>query len=140
MRQTLLNLAENKLLCDDWEYTLTSAQIYAVLSQRLALDTNTTNHLFYSPTPLRALRSTHEQNAKHMRVCWYRIHKEDCGELIHLCLRPSSQEHPALSPIFRSLSFSDIYLPTPLQCLMMSRRFITVTTHHSHLVPYSRMQ
>ena len=69
VRQILLDIAEDKLLGDARFHKFSHALVYAVLSQRLALDTNTTNHFFYSPTPLRALRSTHEQIAKHMRVC-----------------------------------------------------------------------
>jgi hypothetical protein len=43
--------------------------MYAVLSQRLALDINTPQYLFNSESPLDAMRTMHEQIANHMRVC-----------------------------------------------------------------------
>lgn len=45
------------------------AQIYAVLSQCLALDTNTTKYLFLLADPCSAVKSMHEQITNHMRVC-----------------------------------------------------------------------
>jgi hypothetical protein len=69
VRTFLLKFAEEKLLCEADPEELSEAQIYAVLSQRLALDTNTTNYLFYTADPFNSLQSTNEQIAKHMRVC-----------------------------------------------------------------------
>jgi hypothetical protein len=43
--------------------------MYAVLSQRLALDINTPQYLFNSGSPLDSMRTMHEQIANHMRVC-----------------------------------------------------------------------
>jgi hypothetical protein len=42
--------------------------MYAVLSQRLALDINTPQYLFNSGSPLDAMRTMHEQIVNHMRV------------------------------------------------------------------------
>jgi hypothetical protein len=63
--------AQEKLLCAETSdpESLTSAQLYAVLSQRFALDTSMTNFLFHTPNPNGAMKHLHEQIAKHMRVC-----------------------------------------------------------------------
>ncbi|KAI9429403.1 hypothetical protein H4582DRAFT_2065292 [Lactarius indigo] len=66
----LLDFAVQKLLCGKpGDKSLTEAQMYAVLSQRLALDINTPQYLFNSASPLDAMRTMHEQIANHMRVC-----------------------------------------------------------------------
>jgi hypothetical protein len=70
VRRTLLDFAEEKLLyatskTDDLE----PAQLYAVLSQRLALDTHTPQYLFYSANPLNSVKAMRDQIANHMRVC-----------------------------------------------------------------------
>jgi hypothetical protein len=39
------------------------------LSQRLALDSDTTKYYYYAPNPVDAMKVMHEQIAKHMRVC-----------------------------------------------------------------------
>jgi hypothetical protein len=82
VRWTLLDFAEDKLLCAECSKlpSLTNAQIYVVLSQRLALDTNTTNYLIHSLNPLHAVKSMHEQIANHMRVC---VAIEDRIETLH---------------------------------------------------------
>ncbi len=70
VRQTLLDFAVQKLLCAGLGVKpLRPAQVYAVLSQRLALDINTPQYLFNSANPLDAVRNMHEQIANHMRVC-----------------------------------------------------------------------
>jgi hypothetical protein len=71
VRRSLLDFAEDKLLCAESSAltSLTDAQNYAVLSQRLSLDTNTTNYMYQSENPLQALRTMQEQIANHMRVC-----------------------------------------------------------------------
>ncbi len=43
--------------------------MYAVLSQRLALDVNTPQYLLASASPLQLMQTIHEQVANHMRVC-----------------------------------------------------------------------
>lgn len=48
---------------------LTKSQIYAVLSQRLALDINTTQYPATLQGPLELMHTLHEQVANHMRVC-----------------------------------------------------------------------
>ena len=82
VRQTLLNSAEDKLLCVKSLKlpSLTNAQIYVVLSQRLALDTNMTNYLIHSLNLLHAVKSMHEQIANHMHVC---VAIEDDIESLH---------------------------------------------------------
>ncbi|KAH9179801.1 hypothetical protein EDB89DRAFT_2238751 [Lactarius sanguifluus] len=70
IRVNLLDFAVQKLLCGKLgDKSLTEAQMYAVLSQRLALDINTPQYLFNSASPLDAMRTMHEQIANHMRVC-----------------------------------------------------------------------
>ncbi|KAI9430204.1 hypothetical protein H4582DRAFT_1820313, partial [Lactarius indigo] len=70
IRVNLLDFAVQKLLCGKpGDKSLTEAQMYAVLSQRLALDINTPQYLFNSASPLDAMRTMHEQIANHMRVC-----------------------------------------------------------------------
>lgn len=62
--------AVQKLLCMTLTTNapeLTEAQKYAVLSQRLALNINTTQYLTSDPVHL--MQSLHEQVANHMRVC-----------------------------------------------------------------------
>lgn len=67
---SLLDLAVEKLLCTDPHLkSLTLAQTYAVLLQRLALDINTPQYLFASTSPLETMYKMHEQVANHMRVC-----------------------------------------------------------------------
>ena len=70
VRQILLDFAIQKLLCGRLTTEpLSNAQMYAVLSQRLALDINTPQYLFNSESPLDAMQTMHEQIANHMRVC-----------------------------------------------------------------------
>ncbi|KAI9429189.1 hypothetical protein H4582DRAFT_2153637 [Lactarius indigo] len=70
VRQSLIHFATQKLLCgNSASGTLTHAQIYAVLSQRLVLDINTPQYLFDLSSPLDAMQTMHEQIANHMRVC-----------------------------------------------------------------------
>ena len=70
IRDSLLDFAVEKLLCaDPHPESLTPAQTYAVLSQRLALDINTPQYLFASTSPLETMYKMHEQVANHMRVC-----------------------------------------------------------------------
>ena len=67
----LLRFAVQKLLCIVLTETtkLTNAQIYAVLSQRLALDINSTQYPGATQSPLEMMQTLHEQVANHMRVC-----------------------------------------------------------------------
>jgi hypothetical protein len=71
--QTLLDFAEEKLLklqpCPDDPSKLTSAQMYAVLSQHLALDAHTLQYLFYLANLNNSVKAMHEQIENHMRVC-----------------------------------------------------------------------
>lgn len=70
VRGSLLDFAVQKLLCPGPpSNTLNNAQMYAVLSQRLALDIHTPQYLFDSASPLDAMQTMHEQIANHMRVC-----------------------------------------------------------------------
>jgi hypothetical protein len=71
VRQTLLDFAEDKLWSAEFSKlsSLTNAQIYVILSQRLALNTNTTNSLIHLLNPLHAVKSMHEQIENHMHVC-----------------------------------------------------------------------
>ncbi|KAH8993716.1 hypothetical protein EDB92DRAFT_2113656 [Lactarius akahatsu] len=70
IRNSLLDFALQKLLCTPQvPRSLTEAQVYAVLSQRLALDVNTPQYLLASANPLQLMQATHEQVANHMRVC-----------------------------------------------------------------------
>jgi hypothetical protein len=39
------------------------------LSQRLALDSDTTKYFYHAPNPVDAMKAMHEQISKHMRVC-----------------------------------------------------------------------
>jgi hypothetical protein len=48
---------------------LSHAQIYAILSQRLALDSKTPHYTSYTADPFYAMKLMHEQIANHMRVC-----------------------------------------------------------------------
>ncbi|KAH9173206.1 hypothetical protein EDB89DRAFT_2068954 [Lactarius sanguifluus] len=69
IRNSLLNFALQKLLCaPQVPKSLTETQVYAVLSQRLALDVNTPRYLLASANPLQLMQTTHEQVANHMRV------------------------------------------------------------------------
>ena len=67
----LLHFAAQKLLCTvpTLGTKLTNAQIYAVLSQRLALDINSTQYPGAIQSPLEMMQTLHEQVANHMRVC-----------------------------------------------------------------------
>ncbi|KAI0301698.1 hypothetical protein B0F90DRAFT_1667815 [Multifurca ochricompacta] len=58
-----------KLLCGPGSEGLSDAQTYAVLSQRLALDIDTSQYLLPSATPLTPTEIVHEQISNHMRVC-----------------------------------------------------------------------
>ncbi|KAH9021093.1 hypothetical protein EDB83DRAFT_2320509, partial [Lactarius deliciosus] len=70
VRRSIIYFAVQKLLCGNSAHgNLSNAQIYAVLSQRLALDINTPQYLFDLSSPLDAMRTMHEQIANHMRVC-----------------------------------------------------------------------
>ncbi|KAI0291938.1 hypothetical protein B0F90DRAFT_306131 [Multifurca ochricompacta] len=69
-RDQLINFAMEKLLCGSpCPGPLSDAHIYAVLSQRLALDIDTSQFLLPSATPLNLAEIVHEQIANHMRVC-----------------------------------------------------------------------
>jgi hypothetical protein len=68
VRRSLLDFAQEKLLCASSQANLTNAQTYAVLSQRLALGTGAAKYRFNSENPLMALDAMHEQIANHMRV------------------------------------------------------------------------
>ncbi|KAH8977434.1 hypothetical protein EDB86DRAFT_1199678 [Lactarius hatsudake] len=70
VRLSLLDFAIQKLLCGSLtKEPFTNSQVYAVLSQRLALNINTPQYLFDLSSPLDAMRTMHEQIANHMRVC-----------------------------------------------------------------------
>ncbi|KAH9015441.1 hypothetical protein EDB83DRAFT_2321310 [Lactarius deliciosus] len=70
VRRSIIYFAVQKLLCGNSAHgNLSNAQIYAVLSQRLALDINTPQYLFDLSSPLNAMRTMHEQIVNHMRVC-----------------------------------------------------------------------
>ena len=71
IRSTLLDFAVEKLLCGTFNPSkeLTKSQIYAVLSQCLALDINTTHYPITSQGPLELMHILHEQIANHMCVC-----------------------------------------------------------------------
>jgi hypothetical protein len=70
VRHSLLDFAIQKLLCGKLEPGhLKDPQVYAVLSQRLALDANTPQYFFNAADPLKAMQAMHEQVANHMRVC-----------------------------------------------------------------------
>ena len=69
---TLLDFAEEKLLCLSMMSSLDNlslAQMYAVLSQCLALDPNIPQYLSFSAFPINSLEAMHKQIAKHMRIC-----------------------------------------------------------------------
>lgn len=69
VRSSLIGFAAQKLLCTtNIPPTLSRAQTYAVLSQRLALDINSTTHLM-PDSPLQMMQSLHDQVANHLRVC-----------------------------------------------------------------------
>ncbi|KAI0262467.1 hypothetical protein BC834DRAFT_972056 [Gloeopeniophorella convolvens] len=68
VRATMLDFAQSKLLCatNVKKGTLTLSQKFAVLSQRLPLDINSTQ---YTGQPPSATDKAHEQVESHMRVC-----------------------------------------------------------------------
>ncbi|KAI0301711.1 hypothetical protein B0F90DRAFT_1816914 [Multifurca ochricompacta] len=68
-RGDLLDFAQEKLLCGPGGEGLSDAQTYAVLSQRLALDIDTSQYLLPSVTHLTPTEIVHEQISNHMRVC-----------------------------------------------------------------------
>ncbi|KAI0298434.1 hypothetical protein B0F90DRAFT_702078 [Multifurca ochricompacta] len=66
----LIGFAMDKLLCGSpGPGPLSDARIYAVLSQRLALDIGTSQFILPSVTPLNLAEIVHEQITYHMRVC-----------------------------------------------------------------------
>ncbi|KAI0292092.1 hypothetical protein B0F90DRAFT_1823220 [Multifurca ochricompacta] len=66
----LIGFAMDKLLCGSpGPGPLSDARIYAVLSQRLALDIGTSQFILPSVTPLNLAEIVHEQITNHMRVC-----------------------------------------------------------------------
>ena len=68
VRSDLIQFALQKLLCarpDLEKHEVTPAQIYAILSQRLPLDVNTT---VYTPLPINQVNQEQEQISNHMRV------------------------------------------------------------------------
>ena len=71
IRRSLLDFAIQKLLCGHLvrDEDMSEAQIYAVLSQRLAPDVNMPQYLLNSANPLDAMQTVHEQIAYHMHVC-----------------------------------------------------------------------
>lgn len=72
VKNSLLEFAVQKLLCGhlENEKALTQAQIYAVLSQRLAIDINTPHYLFpAAEDSLKTTEAIHKQVENHMRVC-----------------------------------------------------------------------
>ena len=70
VRETILDFAAEKLLCTDprVQATFTDAQVYAVLSHRLALDAHTPGYRIESTSPFTSVKIMHEQIAKHLRV------------------------------------------------------------------------
>ncbi len=62
----MIHFALLKLLCGTYNNNLTEAQTCAVLSQRLALDINST---IYVPLPSDQVEKEQEQISNHMRVC-----------------------------------------------------------------------
>ena len=119
VRRTLLHFAEDKLLCAESSRLqgFTAAQKYAVLSQRLALDTNTTNYLFRPLDPYHAVRSMDEQIAKHMRVC---MAVEDGIET----LRGVAPSEPILSEAASRIMSTDRFSLLSALSLVLSGYFI----------------
>ncbi|KAI0302852.1 hypothetical protein B0F90DRAFT_1816405 [Multifurca ochricompacta] len=69
-REGLIDFAMEKLLCGSrGPGPLSDARIYAVLSQRLALDIDSSQYHLSSVTPLNLAEIIHEQITYHMRVC-----------------------------------------------------------------------
>jgi hypothetical protein len=72
LHNELLHFAVQKLLCASnvtKDTKLNNSQIYATLSQRLALDVNSTQYPGAPQGPLEIMHTLHEQVANHMRVC-----------------------------------------------------------------------
>ncbi|KAH9014063.1 hypothetical protein EDB84DRAFT_1277877 [Lactarius hengduanensis] len=70
VRNGLVDFAIHKLLGTvEAGMPLSDAQMYAVLSQRLALDIDTPQYLLTSTNPFTLMETMHEQIANHMRVC-----------------------------------------------------------------------
>ena len=71
LHNDLLQFAVQKLLCTvlTKDTKLTNAQTYMVLSQRLALDVNSTQYPGATQGPLKIMHTLHEQVANHMCVC-----------------------------------------------------------------------
>ena len=69
VRNGILGFAAHKLLGKVDRRTLSDAQMYAVLSQRLALDIDTPQYLLTSTSHFTLMETMHEQIANHMRVC-----------------------------------------------------------------------
>ena len=66
VRHGLVHFAVLKLLCETTSGSLTEAHKYAVLSQRLPLDINST---IYVPLPSDQVEKEQEQISNHMRIC-----------------------------------------------------------------------
>ncbi len=114
IRNSLLDFATQKLLCTPRVPDhLTDAQMYAVLSQRLALDINTPQYLLTSPSPLKLMQTMHEQIANHMRVC------VAVGEGVE-SLRAVASSEPILSEAAsRIMQETDVFsLPSALSVVL----------------------
>jgi hypothetical protein len=118
VRRTLVDFAGEKLLCSSSKpESLSHAQIYALLSQRLTLDTNTTKYLYYSENPWNAMQVMHEQIESHMRVC---VVIKDGIET----LRGVASSEPILSEAASRIMTTDVFsLPSALS-LVLSRYYI----------------
>lgn len=70
VRNGILEFAIHKLLGKlENGKALSNAQMYAVLSQRLALDIDTPQYLLTPASPSTLMQTMHEQIANHMRIC-----------------------------------------------------------------------
>jgi hypothetical protein len=107
VRQSLHQFAIQKLLCINGTLeqveSFSDAQIYAVLSQHLALDINTPQYLFNSGSPLDAMKAMHEQIANHMRVC---VAVGDGIESLHAVAASEPILSEAASLVMSSTKFS----------------------------------
>ena len=105
IRNGLLTFAVQKLLCNVLvtRAKLTNAQIYAVLSQRLALDINSTQYPGGRQGPFEVMQTLHEQVANHMRVC---VTVGDGIETLRAIASSEPMLSEAASHIMREADFS----------------------------------
>jgi hypothetical protein len=113
VRQSLLEFAVQKLLCGDLKSgNLGKAQVYAVLSQCLALDANTPQYFVNAESPLEAVETMRVQIANHMRVC------VSVGDGIESLRAIASSEPILLEAASYIMIFGKFHLPLALSIVL----------------------